>query len=653
MRAEQTRKQTSDGIKRERDQLAGYLELPNKSAPHEAKVHEVRPDILLFDPMIRKLINESNGTFLEGQKLMAKATMSEARSDLLKMSKQYRAIIRACLENLQKELERASEPRKATLSSLVSIFYNVEFLWHLCEILYVDAVPGDIVLPQLLEWIRFHFFRCERRATAIIDTSYISMETEGNGAESEPEYWETMIGLVLQGQLEATRALLRLHSAAATEPFRSADFILKSMPTFSVYGRLTSTEFISRWKAWQRECSGKIQSGMFSARKPLQLIMKLLCGDKEAFSEVKGHCETWYQYMAAWLLYTEPTVKSFDLTFHAHQCIALFRGLDKLNSTDVIILALLEADLQKVIKLISTTMEKGWFAVHLTNLLYHCGCLNILDSQQVNVAPRLHEHLLLEYGSLLMGHRSLWQVGASYLDHCHTKGRACLERILPCLTLDTEARALKIVQVARDRNMNDVVLATCKLMAMKSYQRQRLGNALTWTFRSRDSSMAGFLADKFLQMYCRDSTFQSSDLLHNMGTCMLVSDRLTFLGKYCEFHQLFNVGEYRNAAMLLVELIKAKLAPNFLLTLLEDAVALLESNDIVFNSDDTYELASCLDQLIEDGVVDVRTSCLPKEYPEQENKTNVELSEIKKRLVLIQKVIARNESKAIIHEECL
>ncbi|CAG2055847.1 unnamed protein product, partial [Timema podura] len=530
-------------------------ELPNKSAPHEAKVHEVRPDILLFDPMIRKLINESNGTFLEGQKLMAKATMSEARSDLLKMSKQYRAIIRACLENLQKELERASEPRKATLSSLVSIFYNVEFLWHLCEILYVDAVPGDIVLPQLLEWIRFHFFRCERRATAIIDTSYISMETEGNGAESEPEYWETMIGLVLQGQLEATRALLRLHSAAATEPFRSADFILKSMPTFS-----------------------------------------LLCGDKEAFSEVKGHCETWYQYMAAWLLYTEPTVKSFDLTFHAHQCIALFRGLDKLNSTDVIILALLEADLQKVIKLISTTMEKGWFAVHLTNLLYHCGCLNILDSQQV----KLHEHLLLEYGSLLMGHRSLWQVGASYLDHCPTKGRACLERILPCLTLDTEARALKIVQVARDRNMNDVVLATCKLMAMKSYQRQRLGNALTWTFRSRDSSMAGFLADKFLQMYCRDSTFQSSDLLHNMGTCMLVSDRLTFLGKYCEFHQLFNVGEYRNAAMLLVELIKAKLAPKyFLLTLLEDAVALLESNDIVFNSDDTYELASCLDQLIE------------------------------------------------------
>nr|CAD7441544.1 unnamed protein product [Timema bartmani] len=535
--------------------------------------------------MIRKLINESNGTFLEGQKLMAKATMSEARSDLLKMSKQYRAIIRACLENLQKELERASEPRKATLSSLVSIFYNVEFLWHLCEILYVDAVPGDIVLPQLLEWIRFHFFRCERRATAIIDTSYISMETEGNGAESEPEYWETMIGLVLQGQLEATRALLRLHSAAATEPFRSADFILKSMPTFS-----------------------------------------LLCGDKEAFSEVKGHCETWYQYMAAWLLYTEPTVKSFDLTFHAHQCIALFRGLDKLNSTDVIILALLEADLQKVIKLISTTMEKGWFAVHLTNLLYHCGCLNILDSQQVNVAPRLHEHLLLEYGSLLMGHRSLWQVGASYLDHCPTTGRACLERILPCLTLDTEARALKIVQVARDRNMNDVVLATCKRMAMKSYQRQRLGNALTWTFRSRDSSMAGFLADKFLQMYCRDSTFQSSDLLHNMGTCMLVSDRLTFLGKYCEFHQLFNVGEYRNAAMLLVELIKAKLAPKyFLLTLLEDAVALLESNDIVFNSDDTYELASCLDQLIEDGVVDVRTSCLPKEYPEQENKTNVEL----------------------------
>nr|CAD7405810.1 unnamed protein product [Timema poppensis] len=268
------------------------------------------------------------------------------------------AIIRACLENLQKELERASEPRKATLSSLVSIFYNVEFLWHLCEILYVDAVPGDIVLPQLLEWIRFHFFRCERRATAIIDASYISMETEGNGAESEPEYWETMIGLVLQGQLEATRALLRLHSAAATEPFRSADFILKTMPTFSlkliVLGSFHAStvgvpgRLLTHWISLDPLASIGFQVPASLAGFYCEQISILLCGDKEAFSEVKGQCETWYQYMAAWLLYTEPTVKSFDLTFHAHQCIALFRGLDKLNTTDVIILALLEADLQKV-----------------------------------------------------------------------------------------------------------------------------------------------------------------------------------------------------------------------------------------------------------------------------------------------------------------
>lgn len=24
----------------------------------------------------------------------------------------------------------------------IAIFYNIELIWHLCEILYVDAVPG-------------------------------------------------------------------------------------------------------------------------------------------------------------------------------------------------------------------------------------------------------------------------------------------------------------------------------------------------------------------------------------------------------------------------------------------------------------------------------------------------------------------------------
>jgi hypothetical protein len=70
-----------------------YIFFSDKSsefAPCEAKVHHIRFDVMLFDPIARKLINESSGTFLAGQKLVAKAGGCDIRGELLKLSRQYR-----------------------------------------------------------------------------------------------------------------------------------------------------------------------------------------------------------------------------------------------------------------------------------------------------------------------------------------------------------------------------------------------------------------------------------------------------------------------------------------------------------------------------------------------------------------------------------
>ena len=80
----------------------------------------------------------------------------------------------------------------------------------------------------------------------------------------------------------------------------------------------------------------------------LLCLFQLMVGNAEAFMEVKDQCGTWYQFMASWLLYTEPTVKSFDLSYHAHQCIAKFGGISRLKHSDLILLALMESDLYQV-----------------------------------------------------------------------------------------------------------------------------------------------------------------------------------------------------------------------------------------------------------------------------------------------------------------
>ena len=77
------------------------------------------------------------------------------------------------------------------------------------------------------------------------------------------------------------------------------------------------------------------------------------------------------------------------------------------------------------------------------------------------------------------------------------------------------------------------------------------------------------LADKILAEYSTSGTFSSKDLLDSPGASIVVSDRLTFLGKYREFYKLVEESEFGEAATLLHSLLWSKLAPKyFLVTLL-------------------------------------------------------------------------------------
>lgn len=596
-------------------------DVESELAPCDANVHHLRSASILFDPVIRKLVNESNGTFLAGQKI---TPLAGPRQETLKLSRQYRSIVRACIENLQ-DIVKTSESEQ--YQQYIAIFYNIEFIWHLCEILYVDIVLGDTVLPQLVEWIRFHFPEGEQAAAEILSGP---LET---GAEVRFSfYWDTVIKLVLQGNTDPVRALLRLHSDADTEPFLTADTLLRNMPVYNVYGGLSVAEFTNRWKTWQGNVNTHIENGTFRKHEKLQLIMKIVGG--ELVPEIKQHSQAWYQLMISVLLYTEPTVKYFDLSYHANQCITQFGGPKRLKLLDHIIVSLLENDLNEVIKKLQYTCDSGWAAAHLTNLLYLCGRLT--ENQKTSDLVRIHEHLLLEYGTVLMSNCSLWQVGVTYLDHCSTEGQARLELLLPRLPLGSEQRVMKIIQMALDRGMPHVANSICKAQGMRCLRNFRIGQALNWALQSQDSGFTTYLADKILQRYATEGVFHSHDLLDNLGPCMLVSDRLTFLGKYCEFHQLYQNREMRKAAQLLCNLLTWKISPKyFWLTLLTDALPLLESQDVpVFTYEETCQLITCLEELI--------MEC----HESLQSKKSCVIDRTK----LIRLALTKNLARALIHE---
>lgn len=70
----------------------------------------------------------------------------------------------------------------------------------------------------------------------------------------------------------------------------------------------------------------------------------------------------------------------------------------------------------------------------------------------------------MDYGTLLMGHHSLWQAGLSYLDCCSTHGLYAIELLLQKLPLGSEARTHKIIKEAQKRNLVNLGKYTVRLL---------------------------------------------------------------------------------------------------------------------------------------------------------------------------------------------
>ncbi|XP_076338478.1 nuclear pore complex protein Nup75 isoform X2 [Tachypleus tridentatus] len=560
---------------------------PSKFSPCSPKIHQIKWDTSLQNPATRKLVNESHAIFLTLQKLVTEVKDNALKEQLVKISRRYRSVLSACVENLQNDADSAHDGETKNEYILQSeLFYKLELIWNLCEILFIDIKPGGVILCQLLEWIRLHFTEGDRKMEVVL---------EQENPWEQQEAWDAVFCFVFQGRTEDARKLLQTHPNSSRDDFSSMDELLRKMPFYQSVTTYSLTEFKLRWHHWQDECRCRLQDGEFAAVDGLEATCKILCGDWEMFQELSELCETWYHLMVSRLLYTDPTVKAHDLFSIAQECITMFDSVNQMTHLDNTLLAAMEFDLQQVIRECGLYLDSWWFVAHLTDLLHHGGQL---DLQQLSYSKNLREFQLIDYASSLMSHQSLWQIGVDYFDHCPVLGRQYLELFLERIPLTSEIKTRKVLALAEKREMFHLARSIAKIKGMNALRNGMLGTALTWAVKSKDACFASVLADKFLVEYSESGQFTSPDLLDNLGSCMLVSDRLTFLGKYREFHKMYEEKEFKEASALLVSLLASRLAPKyFWVTLLFDALPLLESEEVVFSSRQTFQLMYCLEEL--------------------------------------------------------
>lgn len=562
-------------------------------------------------------------------------------AQLLRFSKQYRSIIRDCQETLDKWSENpdADSDTRDTYLEQSALLYKLELIWNLIEILCIEKT--SVILPNLLQWVALHFPKCDEKARNVLGGANGEEENIDEyleNPETHPDFWDAILLFLIQGRTENARKLLRLHSESSADSFASCDELLRKMPRY-IQGQ-TAADFEFRWRHWQTEVVNRIDEGDFANYPQIGLLAKVMAGDESTFqNEVQPKCETWYEFLIGRLLFTNPSVKVYDLPYHAEDAIANFGGLGAMTTLDSVLLAAMEMDLSQVMNELCNTLDNFWYPAHLLDLLHHSGSLEAnlgQQNEQLQAGASLREFLLLEYATCLMTHNSLWQVGVLYFDQCPVQGKHRLELLLERVPLVTEKKAEKVLAIAHDRGMISVSTSVCKIMGMKALNNDQLGNAMIWALRSQDSAFTTFLADKLLKLYCESENFNSGDLLDHLGVSMVVSDRLTFLAKYREFHGLAASGEYKVASALLHSLLWSRLAPKyFWVTLLVDTLPFLANNvsesinassGCFFSSEQSYDLMHCLHELESEELPAKQSAILKERGTELKRKLAINLS---------------------------
>ncbi|XP_030379177.1 nuclear pore complex protein Nup75-like [Scaptodrosophila lebanonensis] len=548
---------------------------------------------LYGEPLLRSLLAEANTTFTTLQKLDQKA----AKAEFVNISQAYRSIVRACLEKL--ELAKATpevlmdEQRLHCTSDAITTFYAIECLWQLFEILYIQGLQKQIIVPQLLDWTRFHFPLTEGRATDLL-----LMAEEASDSD---DYWSTLKTLIMLGEVGVTAAILTQNRKANRGPFEAAINMLKAMPLYQ-HG-YAMQKFCSQWEFWRAEGERKIAANMFAAEPELEILMELVVGNTEKWDAGLAQSNDWYEFLPGYLLYTNPTCKPFELRMVATAWLNRWSRVKpdwEMKSMSRMIMQLMQHDLKMFLYESQRLNDSHWFATHLIDLIHHSGQLNAYCQQQKVDLPSLRQSMLLEFGSYLMTSLNLWQLGIDYLDSCGQEGYKAIETILSHIPLKSERLSLKLIALAKQRNLADVEQTICKVLARRCYDEQRFSSALEWAIRSKDPVLVNGITDFILKNYSETGIMLCKDVITYIGARMFISPRLVFLCKYFEFYELYRKRDFLPAAELLINLLDSKITPTYFWpSLLMDSLPLLESKDPKLFSKETITILRYLELELE------------------------------------------------------
>ncbi|KZT59827.1 hypothetical protein CALCODRAFT_493066 [Calocera cornea HHB12733] len=381
-------------------------------------------------------------------------------------------------------------------------------------------------------------------------------------------------------------------------------------------------------------------------------VFEILDGQQERiYAIVRDDGIGWTEAIGVWGVWVDPSMTRSDVSERVLDHILAELPMDTTNNTEVLRAALMAGDTVKVLAIAAE--GSSWLVAHLVDMFQK---MQFMDEQYLEGGEfgSIRSFYILDFCDHLLADPSLFEIAFDYARHSGPAGRIWLSDNVTKISLglgaataipdaEEEAQAASHAQEGMDL---DVVIGTkhdyllpgdsrqleklirdciandleaelqdiCKV-ASETFARQRkYGWAVSYAIRARDMRRLRWISERLLGEYVRygAKTFlQRAGQLPNYFLLEGSEDEepmppdhalyavpLKFVCRYYLFQKLYSDSEWRQAAELLVMLLKSRTASKkWWGVLLWDTISFLQEGDLLINYDDSLELLRCLEEI--------------------------------------------------------
>lgn len=291
-----------------------------------------------------------------------------------------------------------------------------------------------------------------------------------------------------------------------------------------------------------------------------------------------------------------------------------------------------------------------WLAAHLGDVFDKLG---LVPDDEERFDTSLRDYFLLEYSDMIMespSQATLWRAIADYLSAAGDHGRNRLKEYIVhvSISLDNDAvlhvngngmdledgeadpfeHFTELRDTCQNLKLDEEWRIISAIMADRLIRRGEYGLAASMSLSAEDGYTLSRIAEAILDAYVEHGSteflrlvdslpptmlhdapltlneLQQGDLtdydgLQSKTTMVMFASRLTFLSEFRDYLLYLGQGAKDKAAAKLVNLLTSSIAPvEFWSVLLAESVDLLEDQEILFSSNDTFELMRVLDDVV-------------------------------------------------------